>query len=93
MENIRQLLEITEVEHNNELLLTARNLRELGTNPFPYIIPFVPCSLPVDLIEGEHFILTDLFKLNPGSFSQAVTAQENQARAATSTLVRFSRAT
>ena len=69
MENIRQLLEITEVECNHELLLTTKNLRELGPNPFPYIIPVVPRLLPVELIKGEHFVLTDLFKLNPGNSS------------------------
>ena len=67
--NIRRLLEITEVEYNHELLLTTTNLRELGASPFPYIIPIVPCSLPVELIEGEHFVLADLCKLRPGSSS------------------------
>ena len=42
LENIRLLLEIVEVERNHELLLTARNLRELATYAFPYIIPVVP---------------------------------------------------
>ena len=58
-----------EAEHNHELLLTARNLRELGASPFPYNIPVVPRSLPAKLIEGEHFVLANLFKLNPGSSS------------------------
>ena len=83
-------MEITKAERNHKLLLTARNL---GANPFPYIIPVVPCSLPVELIEGEHFVLADLFKLNPGSSSQAVSTQEDQAGAATGTLVRSARAT
>ena len=72
--NIRKLLEVMEVERNHELLLTMRNLRELATCPFPYIIFVIPRSLPVELIEGEHFVLTDLFKSNPGSSSQAVAA-------------------
>ena len=63
MENIRRLLEITEVEHNNELLLIVKNLRELGGSPFPYINPIVPHSLPAEVMEGEHFVLTDLLKL------------------------------
>ena len=71
----------------------ARNLLELGISPFPYIIPVVPCSLPAELIEGEHFVLANLFKLNPGSFSQAVSTQEDQAGAATRTLVRSAQAT
>ena len=52
-----------EVEHNRELLLATKNLRDLGDNPFPYIIPIVPRLLPVDVIKGEHFVLTYLFKL------------------------------
>ena len=49
--------------------------------------------MPVELIEGEHFDLVDLFKLNPGSYSQVVSDQKDQARAATRTLVRSARAT
>ena len=64
-----------------------RNLRELSTYAFPYIIPIVPCSLPVELIEGEHLVLPDLCKSSPGNSSQAVAAQEDQAEAATGTLV------
>ena len=92
MENIRRLLEITEVEHNHELLLMVRNLRELGASPFPYIILVVPSSLPAELIKGEHFVLIDLLKLNLGSSSQAVSGQEDQVGAATGTLVRSARA-
>ena len=82
-----------ETECNHELLLTARNLRELAAFPFPYIIPVVPRLLPVELIEGEHFVLAALFKSNPSSSSRAVAAQEDQAEAATGTLVRSARAT
>ena len=53
LENIRRLLEIIEIECNHELLLTTRNLRELAAYAFPYIIPVVPLSLPVELIEGK----------------------------------------
>ena len=67
LENIRQLLEIMEAERNHELLLTVKNLRELGGNPFPYIIPIVLRSLPIKVIEGEHFILlsTDSYSRGP----------------------------
>ena len=88
-----QLLEITEVERNHELLLMVKNLRELGASPFPYIILVVPHSLPAKLIKEEHFVLTDLFKLNPGSSSQASSAQEDQVEATKGTLVRSARAT
>ena len=77
-----------EAERNHDLLLKAMNLQELGANPFPYIIPVVPLSFPIELIEGENFVLIDLLKLNPGSSSQAVSSQEDQAGAATGTLVK-----
>ena len=74
IENIRRLQEITEAECNHELLLTTRNLQELGASLIPYTIPVVPPSLPVELIEGEHFIIVDLLKLNPSSSSQVVSS-------------------
>ena len=80
------MLEVTEAKRNHELLLMA--VRELGASPFPYIISVVPRSLPSELIKGEHFVLIDLFKLNLGSSSRVVSAQEDQAEAAKGTLVR-----
>ena len=46
-------MEITEVERSHELLLMAKNLRDLGGSPFPYIIPIVPRSLPIEVIKGN----------------------------------------
>ena len=43
---IQKLLEISERERHHEILLTARNLRELSRSPSPYIIPVIPRSLP-----------------------------------------------
>ena len=68
----------------------TRNLRELAACAFPYIIVVVPRSLPVELIEGEHFVLADLYKSCPGSSFRAVVAQEHQAEAVTRALVRSS---
>ena len=48
-------------EHN-KLLLSMKNLHELGSNPFPYIAPVIPHSLLGEVIKGEHFILTDFLK-------------------------------
>ena len=93
LENIKQLLEIIEAEHNHELLLTVRNLRELVACAFPYIIPVVSRSLPSELIEGEHFVLVDFFKSSPGSSSREVVAKENQAEDTTGALVSFVRVT
>ena len=66
----------------------TRNLRELAACAFPYIILVVPRSLPTKLIEGEHFVLADHCKSSLGSSSQATATQEDQAEAATGTLVR-----
>ena len=93
LENIRRLLEITELEHNHELLLTVRNLRELAACAFPYIIPVVSSSLPIELIEGEHFVLPNLCKSSPGSSSRVVAAQEDQAKAAIGALMRYAQVT
>ena len=71
LDRISQLLKITKRECNHELLLSVRNLRELGTSPFPYIVLVLPRSLPDELVKGEHFFLSDLLKLIPGGSSQS----------------------
>ena len=80
-----------EAESNHELLLIVKNLRELDGSPFPNIIPIVPRSLPVEVFEGEHFVLVDLLKLVPGSSSQLTPTQEDQMEVTTRTLVRYAR--
>ena len=82
---------MTKTECNHELLLTVKNLRELGGSPFPYIIPIITHSFPAEVIEGEHFVLTDFLNLVPSSSSQPIPAQEDQMEATTRTLVRFAR--
>ena len=62
---IQKLLEISEQEWHNEILLTARNLRELSRNPSPCIILVIPCPLPTEIVEGEHYIIVDLLNLAP----------------------------
>ena len=44
--------------------------------------------MPIELIEGEHFVLADLCKFSSGSFSRVVAPQEDQTEAATGALVR-----
>ena len=73
---IRRLLKIIEGDCNHELLLSVKNLRELGVSPFPYIVPVILYSLPVELVRCEHFTLVDLLKLIPGSSTQVKSAQE-----------------
>ena len=48
MDRISWLLDIIEREHNHKLLLSMKNLQELGANPFPYIVPVLPRPLPSD---------------------------------------------
>ena len=74
LDHISRLLEIIERERNHELLLSMKNLQELGTSPFPYIVHVIPRPLPAKLVKGEHFVLKDLLKLILGSSSQANSA-------------------
>ena len=64
---------------NHELLLSVKNLQELGASPFPYIVLIIPRSLPTELFKGEHFVLANLLKSIPGSSSQVEDGQEPQA--------------
>ena len=66
---IQRLLDIYERERHQEILLTAKNLHELSHSPSPYIIPIIPHPLPVEIVEGEHYIIADLLHLAPGSSS------------------------
>ena len=78
LDSIKWLLEITERECNHELLLSEKNLHELGTSPFPYIVLVIPRPLSKELIKGEHFILDDLLKSISSSSSQAGSDQDLQ---------------
>ena len=86
--NINRWLEIIKRERN-ELLLSVKNSQELGSSPFPYIAPVIPCPLPGEVVEGEHFVLADLLKSISGSSSQAGSALEPQAEIAEGALVSF----
>ena len=88
--NVSRLLEITKRECN-ELLLSVKNLQELGFDPFPYIAPFIPHPLSGEAVRGEHFVLADLLKSIPGSSSQAGFTREPQAKIVEGTLVSFVR--
>ena len=88
--NISRWLEIPERDRN-ELLLSVKNSQELGFSPFPYIAPVIPCPLPGDVVEGEHFVFADLLKSISGSSSQVGSAREPQAEIAEGALVSFVR--
>ena len=86
--NISQLLDITKRERN-ELLLSVKNLQELGSSPFPYLAPVIPRPLPGEAFRGEHFVLVNLLKLIFGSSSQAGSAREPQVEITEGALVSF----
>ena len=76
LDHIRQLLEITERERHHELLLSAKNLQDLGVSPFPYIVHVLPCPLPSEVVKGEHFVFADLLKsLLGGSSKEEVVSK------------------
>ena len=56
-------------ERHHEILLFAKNLLELSRSPSPYIIPVIPRPLPVEIVEGEHYVIADFLNLAPGSSS------------------------
>ena len=73
--NIQKLLEISERERHHKILLTLRNLRELSLHPSPYILPIIPCPLPSEIEEGEHYVIADLLNLAPSSSSPTQTSE------------------
>ena len=86
--NISRFLEITKRECN-ELILLVKNLQELGSIPFPYIAPIIPCLLPGEVIRGEHCVFADLLKSILGSSSQEGSTREPQAEIAVGALASF----
>ena len=52
LDRIRRLLKIIDKERNHEILLSMKNLQELGASPFPYIVSVIPHPLPKELIKG-----------------------------------------
>ena len=52
-----------------------KNLRELSHNPSPYVLPVIPRPLPLEVEEGEHYVISDLLNLAPGSSFPAQTSE------------------
>ena len=71
IEKIRRLLEISERESHNQVLLTRENIPALRHNPAPYTLPVIPRPLPSNVVEGEHFVLADVRRLVSGSASSS----------------------
>ena len=71
---IRRLLEIFYHEQHHKVLLTVKNLHDLSRHPSPYTVPIIPRPLPSEVVEGEHFVATDLLTLIPGGSSPSKEA-------------------
>ena len=84
--NISRWLEIAERERS-ELLLFVKNSQQLGFRTFPCMVPIIPCSLPREVVGGEHFVLADLLKSILGSFSQEGSTREPQTEIAKGALL------
>ena len=76
---IRRLLEIFEQERHFEVLLTVKNLHDLSRHLSPYSVPIILRPLPSEVVEGEHFITSDLLSLIPGGCSPAKEADNKAA--------------
>ena len=72
---IGRLLEISERERHHEVLLTVKNLHDLSHHLSPYSVLIIPCPLPSEIVEGEHFMAADLLSLLPGGSSPAREAE------------------
>ena len=75
---IWRLLEISS-RSNIEVLLTMKNFHDLSRHPSPYSVPIILRPLPSKIVEGEHFVTTDLLSLIPGSSSPAREADSEAA--------------
>ena len=72
---IHRLLEISEQERHHEVLLNVKNLHDLSRHLYPYSVPIIPRPLPLEIVEGEHFVAADLLSLIPSGSSPAREAE------------------
>ena len=78
LEKIRRLLEVSEHERHYEVLLTLKNLTDVRQSLAPYSLPIIPRSLPLDIVDGEHFVTFDLLSLLVG---RALSTRDLEAEA------------
>ena len=62
-EKIRRLLEVSERERHYKVLLTPENISAVRHNPTPYNLTVLPRPLLRDVVEGEHFVVANLWRL------------------------------
>ena len=71
LEKIHRLLEIYEQERHYEVLLTPKNLADVRRNLAPYNLSIIPRLLPLEIVDGEHFITIELLNLIAGNASSS----------------------
>ena len=69
LEKIRKLLEISEQELHYKVLLTLKNLADVRRSLAPYNLPIIPRSLPLEIMNGEYFVTSNLLSLIVGNES------------------------
>ena len=52
-----------------------KNLRELSHNPSPYTLPVIPCPFPTEVVEGEHYVISNLLTFIHGSYFPAKASE------------------
>ena len=66
LEKIHRLLEVSEQERHYEVLLTLKNLGDVRRSPTPYSLLIIPHTLPLEIMDREHFVTSDLVSLLAG---------------------------
>ena len=62
-DKIHRLLEISEQGRHYKVLLTLDIISAMRRNPAPYTLPVIPRPLPLNVVEGENFVIADLRRL------------------------------
>ena len=71
IEKIRRLFEISERERHCQVLLTRENISAVRNNPTPYTLLVIPRPLPLNVVEGEHFVLANIRRLASNNVSSS----------------------
>ena len=66
LKKICRLLEVSEQERHYEVLLTLKNLADVRRSPSPYSLPIIPREVPLEIVDGEHFVTSNLVSLLAG---------------------------
>ena len=71
IKKIRRLLEISKRERHYQVLLTRENISAVRRNLAPNTLPVIPRPLPLNVVEGEHFVLVDVRRLVSGGVNSS----------------------